>query len=107
MDARKGHLCADRSLGSFRFLTERFWRSIIGGSASSRFHRPDSGNGLNDLAKAPGTYTVTWISVAMGIVVENSQAAINRTTDKTIKGSSVVTFTAPYKGGWVAIIVKK
>ncbi len=31
---------------------ERFWRNIIGGSASSRFHRPDSGNGLNDLAKA-------------------------------------------------------
>lgn len=31
---------------------ERFWRNIIGGSASARFHRPDSGNGLNDLAKA-------------------------------------------------------
>jgi hypothetical protein len=30
---------------------ERFWRNILGGSASSRFHRPDSGNGLNDLAK--------------------------------------------------------
>ena len=31
---------------------ERFWRNILGGSASSRFHRPDSGNGLNDFAKA-------------------------------------------------------
>ncbi|MBL7185761.1 MAG: hypothetical protein ISS70_05495 [Phycisphaerae bacterium] len=31
---------------------ERFWRNILGGSASSRFHRPDSGNGLNDHAKA-------------------------------------------------------
>jgi hypothetical protein len=31
---------------------ERFWRNILGGSASARFHRPDSGNGLNDLAKA-------------------------------------------------------
>ena len=31
---------------------ERFWRNIIGGSASARFHRPDSGNGLNDAAKA-------------------------------------------------------
>ncbi|MDR4498244.1 MAG: DUF6298 domain-containing protein [Candidatus Scalindua sp.] len=30
---------------------ERFWRNIIGGSASARFHRPDSGNGLNDFAK--------------------------------------------------------
>ena len=31
---------------------ERFWRNILGGSASSRFHRPTSGNGLNDRAKA-------------------------------------------------------
>jgi hypothetical protein len=31
---------------------ERFWRNLLGGCASSRFHRPDSGNGLNDLAKA-------------------------------------------------------
>lgn len=26
---------------------ERFWRQIIGGSASARAHRPNSGNGLN------------------------------------------------------------
>ncbi|HPE74668.1 MAG TPA: hypothetical protein PLC80_01190 [Draconibacterium sp.] len=31
---------------------ERFWRNILAGSASSRFHRPTSGNGLNDRAKA-------------------------------------------------------
>jgi hypothetical protein len=31
---------------------ERFWRNILGGSASSRFHRPTSGNGLNALAQA-------------------------------------------------------
>ncbi|MCC7336137.1 MAG: hypothetical protein IT422_13640 [Pirellulaceae bacterium] len=31
---------------------ERFWRDILGGSASARFHRPDWGNGLNDFAKA-------------------------------------------------------
>jgi hypothetical protein len=30
---------------------ERFWRNILGGSASARFHRPDAGNGLNDSAK--------------------------------------------------------
>jgi len=29
----------------------RFWRNIIGGAASSRFHRPDSGIGLTDEAK--------------------------------------------------------
>lgn len=31
---------------------ERFWRNVLGGSASARFHRSDGGNGLNDLAKA-------------------------------------------------------
>jgi len=30
---------------------ERFWRDILGGSASARFHRPDAGNGLNDFAQ--------------------------------------------------------
>ena len=30
----------------------RFWRNIIGGSASSRFHRPPTGIGLNDTAQA-------------------------------------------------------
>ncbi|TWU34396.1 DUF6298 domain-containing protein [Novipirellula artificiosorum] len=30
---------------------ERFWRNLLGGSASVRFHRPDAGNGLNDFAK--------------------------------------------------------
>jgi len=29
----------------------RFWRNVVGGSASSRFHRPDSGIGLTDEAK--------------------------------------------------------
>ena len=31
---------------------ERFWRNLIAGSASQRFHRPDAGIGLNDIAKA-------------------------------------------------------
>lgn len=31
---------------------ERFWRNILGGSASARFHRPTGGNGLNERAKA-------------------------------------------------------
>ena len=29
---------------------ERFWRNLVGGLASTRFHRPDSGQGLNDRA---------------------------------------------------------
>ena len=31
---------------------ERFWRNIFGGFASARFHRPDSGVGLNQTAQA-------------------------------------------------------
>lgn len=31
---------------------ERFWRNIIGGSASARFHRPTTGNGLKPIAQA-------------------------------------------------------
>ena len=31
---------------------ERFWRNILAGSASARFHRPEAGNGLNERAKA-------------------------------------------------------
>jgi hypothetical protein len=31
---------------------ERFWRNLISGCSSSRFHRPTSGIGLNDIAKA-------------------------------------------------------
>lgn len=30
----------------------RWWRSVLGGAASARFHRPDSGLGLSALAKA-------------------------------------------------------
>lgn len=38
--------------GSGRDSQERFWRNIFGGLASSRFHRPDSGHGLNHIAQA-------------------------------------------------------
>jgi hypothetical protein len=145
---------------------ERFWRNILGGSASARFHRPNSGNGLNDLAKgsikaarllesqikfweiephmellsnrqpneaylaakpgeryalyftnggsvgldlskAPGTFNITWISVAMGMPVQTSQKGGYTLMEKTISGGRVVNLEAPYKGGWVAAIVKQ
>ena len=38
--------------GSTRDGQERFWRNIFGGLASSRFHRPPSGLGLNEIAQA-------------------------------------------------------
>jgi hypothetical protein len=37
--------------GTTRNAQEKFWRSIIGGSASSRFHRPPTGLGLSMEAK--------------------------------------------------------
>ena len=145
---------------------ERFWRDILGGSASARFHRPDSGNGLNDLAKAsiqaarlleqrikfwevtphmellsdrepneaylaakpgesyalyltnggsvtldlsraPSTFEITWISVSMGRVVQNSQSNGYQRHEKTLEGGRAVSLTAPFKGGWVAALVRK
>jgi hypothetical protein len=38
--------------GSDRDGIERFWRSLLGGAASIRFHRPESGLGLNQKAQA-------------------------------------------------------
>lgn len=38
--------------GTDRDGLERFWRLLIGGAASARFHRPDSGQGLNENAQA-------------------------------------------------------
>jgi len=38
--------------GDNRDGLERVWRHIIGGAAAARFHRPDSGLGLSDPAKA-------------------------------------------------------
>jgi len=45
--------------GTYQFGTgtpvdgvERFWRNLIAGSASCRFHRPDAGIGLNAIARA-------------------------------------------------------
>ena len=74
---------------------ERFWRNIIGGSV-----------GL-DLSGASGVFEITWISIAMGVRVRTSAAGGYRLMDKTTRGGSVVTVSAPYKGGWVAAIVRK
>jgi len=38
--------------GNTRDGIERFWRHVIGGAASARFHRPDSGLGLSTLSIA-------------------------------------------------------
>jgi len=38
--------------GSTRDAQERLWRNVFGGLASSRFHRPPSGQGLSEIAQA-------------------------------------------------------
>lgn len=38
--------------GSTRDGQERFWRNILGGLATSRFHRPPAGLGLSEIAQA-------------------------------------------------------
>ncbi len=38
--------------GNSRDAAERFWRNVFGGIAATRFHRPDSGHGLDPLAQA-------------------------------------------------------
>jgi hypothetical protein len=147
---------------------ERFWRNILGGSASARFHRPgkDEGIALNDsrkgclkaarlleerikywditphqellrdrlpneaylaadpgksyalyfthggsvgldLTAAKGIFEVTWISVTMGRISDTTSAKLYARTKKQIQGGSIVTLAAPYKGGWVAALVKR
>ena len=60
-----------------------------------------------DLTGATGSFDVTWISVSMGMPTRTSAAGGYRLMKKTIEGGGVVTLSAPYKGGWVAAIVKK
>ncbi|HXW04441.1 MAG TPA: hypothetical protein VD833_04355 [Vicinamibacterales bacterium] len=44
---------ADRGpYGTDRDAVERFWRGLLGGAGSVRFHRPPSGIGLSELAQA-------------------------------------------------------
>ncbi len=37
--------------GTTRDAQERFWRNVVGGLATTRFHRPPSGLGLSDIAQ--------------------------------------------------------
>jgi hypothetical protein len=157
--------------GGFEDGIERFWRNILAGSASSRFHRYPTGNGLNERAKAcikaarlvendiklwevephmellqerepneaylvakPGekyalyftqggsvgldlskynsSYILKWVSISEGIMVKDIVRPVPDPAGKYIeeiklKGGSVVTVKAPYRGGWVAVILKE
>ena len=66
----------------------------------------DAGSVGFDLSDAPGSFDVTWISVSMGVPTRSSATGGYRLMDETIQGGGVVTLSAPYKGGWVAAIVR-
>ncbi len=67
----------------------------------------DGGSVGLDLSGAPGPFEVTWISVSMGVTTRTYATGRHRLMPKTIQGGHVVTLSAPYKGGWVAALVKK
>ncbi|MGK0189736.1 MAG: hypothetical protein ACI9R3_005553 [Verrucomicrobiales bacterium] len=50
---------------------------------------------------------MTWISVTMGQISDTTSAKLYARTKKEIQGGAIVTLTAPYKGGWIAALVKK
>lgn len=60
-----------------------------------------------DLTEAPGTFDVKWISVSEGVTTRTTSAKVYAQTKDSIEGGGVVTLSAPYKGGWVAALVKK
>ncbi len=67
----------------------------------------DGGSVGLDLSDASGAFDVTWISVSMGVTVRSSASGGYRLMDNTIQGGRVATLSAPYKGGWVAALVKR
>ncbi len=143
--------------GSLEDGVERFWRNILAGSASARFHRPYFGNGLNeraiasiksarkleklikfwdiqphmellterqaneaylaanpgeqyviyftyggsvglDLSESRGDFKLNWISITEGTMPDFGKIII--------EGGSIVTITAPFKGGWIAALTR-
>lgn len=60
-----------------------------------------------DLSLTLGLFEITWISISEGMTTRSTSAKVYKRTDTTIEGGSIVTLSAPYKGGWIAAIVKK
>ncbi len=60
-----------------------------------------------DLTDAPGTFSVKWISVAEGVTTRTTSAKVYARTKDSIAGGRVVSLSAPYKGGWVGVLVKQ
>ena len=67
----------------------------------------DGGSVGLDLSDTTGSLDITWISVSMGIPTRTSAVGRYRLMEKTMRGGRIVTISAPYKGGWIAAIVKK
>jgi hypothetical protein len=79
---------------------ERFWRHILAGLASARFHRPDSGQGLNERAQA------AMRSVRMmETLVKAWELSPDTPSITALEGTEIYTAAAPDKA-WVAYFPK-
>ena len=70
----------------------------------------DGGSVGLDLRNHPGFYKLTWVSITEGRTVKDIVRPIPDPAGKyketvRIQGCSIVTITAPYQGGWVAVIL--
>ncbi len=66
----------------------------------------DGGSVGLDLSTARGVFGITWISVSQGITTRTSAVGGYTPMPDTIQGGRVVTLSAPYQGGWLAVLVR-
>ncbi len=89
--------------GSLDDGVERFFRNIFGGIAAARFHRPPTGNGLNERAVAAirsvrilENYARFWVmETANGLILNRE---VNEAYCVKMKNNSVIFIYFPYRG---------
>lgn len=93
--------------GDTRDGIERFWRSIVGGSASTRFHRPDSGLGISDVAR---THIRAARDVTDELDIPKAEPRPYVLSDRTENESYCIAdggperLSTPDSGYWVAVV---
>ncbi len=67
--------------GTNKNVVQRYWRNVIGGSASMRFHRPPVGMGLNNVSKNTFKATRKLETLVKMWEVEPAQVLLSRRTE--------------------------
>lgn len=67
--------------GTNKDVVQRYWRNVIGGSASMRFHRPPIGMGLNSVSKNTFKATRKLETLVKMWEVEPAQALLSQRTE--------------------------